>query len=238
MKQNNPTKDGKKKRARPQNAKTGRKDSKAKIEQDIRLRQLFNQDGITPWSASQEVKCGYEYAVRKFKEFGQELVDAEDENWIERQDKVRKRSLEGLAIQIKDAEKIVEGVSDRLVKTRDVQESLMDKLVNDVENSELGIIIQDAVGKIDSKIVFTIFTQLTNNLIMYNNFGQLVEKIQRQLQGERTFKAELQMQYDGIEILPPPSAVLEAEIEKAIATKNALFQVNTPQPEERMKDAR
>jgi len=238
VKQNNPTKDGKKKRARPQNAKTGRKDSKAKIEQDIRLRQLFNQDGITPWSASQEVKCGYEYAVRKFKEFGQELVDAEDENWIERQDKVRKRSLEGLAIQIKDAEKIVEGVSDRLVKTRDVQESLMDKLVEDVEDSELGIIIQDAVGKIDSKIVFAIFTQLTNNLIMYNNFGQLVEKIQRQLQGERTFKAELQMQYDGIEILPPPSAVLEAEIEKAIATKNALFQVNTPQPEERMKDAR
>lgn len=216
---------------RPQKAKTGRKTTKVKIEQDIKLRKLFDQDGITPWFASNVVNCGYEYAVRKFKEFGQTLVDKEDENWIERQDKVRKRALEGLTIQIKDAEKIVGTVQKRLEKTRDVQESLMDKLVEDVDKSELGSVIQDAIGRIDAKIVFAIFTQLTNNLMMYNNFGQLVEKIQRQLQGERTFQAELQMQYDGIEILPPPSAVLEAEIEKSIALKNELFAPKIPQPE-------
>lgn len=216
---------------RPQKAKAGRKSTKVKIEQDLALRKLFDKDGMTPWFASNKVNCGYEYAVQKFKEFGQLLTDAEDEDWIERQDKVRKRSLEGLTVQIKDSEKIVETVQKRLEKTRDVQESLMDKLVEDVEKSELGSVIQDSIGRIDGKIVFAIYTKLSNDLMMYHNFGTLVERIQRQLQGERTFKAELQMQYDGIEILPPPSAVLDAQIEKAIAKKQELFQVNTPQPE-------
>lgn len=216
---------------RPQKAKTGRKTVKVKIEQDIKLRKLFDRDGMTPWFASNQVNCGYEYAVKKFKEFGQILSDAEEETWIERNTKVRKRALEGLSIQIKDAEKMVETVQKRLEKTRDVQESLMDTVVEDVEKTELGEIIVDALGRIDSKVALAIFRQLSNNLIMYNNFGVLVERIQRQLQGERTFKAELQMQYDGIEILPPPEAVLDREIEKAIAAKQDLFRVNIPQPE-------
>lgn len=216
---------------RPQKAKTGRKTTKVKIEQDIALRKLFDKDGMTPWFASNQVNCGYEYAVRKFKEFGQTLTDAEEENWIERQDKVRKRALEGWSIQIKDAETIIETVQKRLDKTRDIQESLMDTVVEDVEKTELGEIITDALGRIDGKIALAIFKQLSNNLMMYNNFGVLVERIQRQLQGERTFMAEIQQQYDGIEILPPPSAVLEAEIEKSIASKNELFAPKIPQPE-------
>lgn len=216
---------------RPQKAKTGRKTTKVKIEQDIKLRELFDKDGMTPWFASNQVNCGYEYAVRKFKEFGQTLTDAEEENWIERQDKVRKRALEGWSIQIKDAEIIIETVQKRLEKTRDIQESLMDTVVEDVEKTELGEIIVDALGRIDGKVALAIFRQLSNNLMMYNNFGVLVERIQRQLQGERTFMAEIQQQYDGIEILPPPSAVLEAEIEKHIALKNELFAPKIPQPE-------
>ena len=218
-------------RTRPQKAKTGRKTTKVKIEQDIKLRELFDKDGMTPWFATNQVNCGYEYAVRKFKEFGQTLTDAEEENWIERQDKVRKRALEGWSIQIKDAEKIIETVQKRLEKTRDVQESLMDKAVSEVENTELGSVIQDAIGRMDAKIVFAIYTQLSNNLMMYQNFGTLVERIQRQLKEERTFMAEMQQQYDGIEIMPPPSAVLEAEIEKSIALKNELFAPKVPQPE-------
>ncbi|KKN76206.1 hypothetical protein LCGC14_0372320 [marine sediment metagenome] len=220
------------KRSRPQKAKTGRKDSKAKVEQDIKLRQLYSQDGITPWSASQEVHCGYEYAVKKFKEFGQELTDAEDENWIERQDKVRKRSLEGLSIQIKDAEVQIKGTEKRLEKSRDMQESLIDTMVENVQNTELGGIIEDAIGRVaDAKVVMVIFKQLTNDINMWKNYGYLVEQVQSTLNRERVFKAELQMQYDGIEIMPPPSAVLEAEIEKHIASKNDLFAPKIPQPE-------
>jgi len=221
----------KKSRSRPQKAKTGRKDTKAKVEQDLALRKLFDQDGITPWRASIEVKCGYEYAVKKFKEFGQTLVDKEDENWIERNEKVRKRALEGLTIQIKDAEKQITLTQKRMEKTRDIQESLIDTMVENIDNTELGSIILDAVGKIDPKVCFAIFKQLTNDINMYKNYGYLVNQEQRQLQSERTLKAELQQQFDGIEILPPPMAVLEAEIEKSIAEKNELFKVKIPQPE-------
>jgi len=220
-----------KKRGRPQKAKTGRKDAKAKAEQDIKLRQLYSQDGITPWRASIDTKCGYEYAVKKFKEFGQELTDAEDENWIERQDKVRKRSLEGLSIQIKDAETQIKVVEKRLEKSRDMQESLIDTMVENIQNTELGEVIQDAIGRVDAKVAMAIFKQITNDINMWKNYGYLVEQVQSTLNRERVFKAELQMQYDGIEIMPPPSAVLEAEIEKSIAAKNDLFAPKIPQPE-------
>lgn len=216
---------------RPQKAKTGRKDSKAKVEQDIKLRQLYCQDGITPWRASNEVNCGYEYAVKKFKEFGQELTDAEEENWVERQDKVRKRALEGLTIQIKDSETQIQGISNRLKKSIDMQGMITDSLITNVEDSELGSVIIDAIGKVDAKVAMAIFKQLANDVNMWKNYGYLVEQVQKQLQAERTFKAELQMQYDGIEIMPPPSAVLEAEIEKSIAAKNELFAPKIPQPE-------
>jgi len=216
---------------RPQKAKTGRKTTKVKIEQDIKLRKLFDQDGITPWFASNEVNCGYEYAVKKFQEFGQELVDNEDENWIERQDKVRKRAMEGLSIQITDAETQIKSTENRLKKSIDMQGMLIDSLISNVEETELGQVIADAIGRVDAKVTMAIFKQLTNDINMWKNYGYLVEQVQSTLNRERVFKAELQMQYDGIEIMPPPSAVLEAEIEKSIAEKNALFKTNVPQPE-------
>ena len=74
--------------------------------------------------------------------------------------------------------------------------------------------------------------QITDNLDMYRRYGFLVEKIDRQIRSERVFNAELIQQYDGIEITPPLSAVLDAQIEKVIAERNDLFQVRGPQPEE------
>jgi len=220
---------------RPQKAKTGRKDSKAKVAQDIKLRQLYSRDGITPWAASNEVNCGYEYAVKKFKEFGQELTEAEDENWIERQDKVRKRALEGLTIQIKYADNQIKGIENRLKKSVDMQGMLLDSLINNVEDSELGDILKETLGRVDAKVAMAIYKQLANDINMWKNYGYLVETTQATLNREIIFKAELQMQYDGIEIMPPPSAVLEAEIEKSIAAKNELFSVKIPQPEVKTK---
>jgi len=220
-----------KKRSRPQKAKVGRKDSKAKVEQDIQLRELFNQDGITPWSASIQVKCGYEYAVKKFKEFGQILTDAEDENWIERQDKVRKRALEGITTRIKESKKQIEGIIKRRDKMIDVQESILPKLIDTIQETEMGALVDDIIGRMDHKVCMAIYKQLGDNINMYKNYAYLVEQIQKQLQLERTFEAELQQQYDGLEIMPPPSAVLEAEIEKSIAAKNELFAPKIQQPE-------
>ena len=219
--------------ARPQNSKRGKKTLKDKIELDRKLHDYFDQDGMTPWRASIDCHCGYEYAVKKFDEFGLILVEAEEETWIERQDRVRKRALEGLSIQIQDAKDLASSTRKRLEKTRDIQESLIDNMVENVQNTELGSILKDTLGRIDSKVVMAIYKQLTDDLNMYRNYGTLVENIQQKLLSTLTFKAELQMQYDGIEIEPPASAVLEAELEKAIAAKNELFQVTGPQPDDK-----
>ena len=100
--------------ARPQKSKRGKKTLKEKIELDRKLREYFDQDGMTPWRASIDCHCGYEYAVKKFDEFGITLVEAEEETWIERNTKVRNRALEGLSIQIKDAEELVSSTKKTL----------------------------------------------------------------------------------------------------------------------------
>lgn len=215
--------------ARPQKAKRGKKDVKLSIQQDSQLRKLFDRDGITPWAASLEVKCGYEYAVKKFKEFGQTLTDAEDENWIERQDKVRKRALEGIALRLKESNKQIEDITKRRDKMIDVQESILPKLIDTVQETEMGELVEQIIGRMDFKVCMGIYKKLGDNVNMYKNYAYLVEQIQKQLQSERTFEAELQQQYDGLEIMPPPSAVLEAEIEKSIAQKNEMFEVRTPE---------
>ena len=187
---------------RPHKAKAGRKTTKVKIEQDIQLRKLFDEDGITPWAASNQVNCGYEYAVKKFKEFGQLLVDSEDENWIERQDKVRKRALEGLTLRIKESKKQIEAIVLRRNKMIDVQESILPKMIDDVEETEMGELVNQIIGRMDHKVCLAIYKKLGDNVNMYKNYAYLVEQIQKQLQSERTFEAELQMQYDGLEIMP------------------------------------
>lgn len=50
-------------------AKTGRKTKRERIQQDWRLK-INSIEGQSPWEASLDAECGYEYAVKKYLEFG------------------------------------------------------------------------------------------------------------------------------------------------------------------------
>jgi len=168
-------------RSRPQHAKMGRKTTKDKLALDKKLHEQFDIDGITPWRASIDCGCSYEYAIKKFDDFAVTLVEAEEENWIERQDKVRKRILEGLSVQVIDAESQITNTKKRFDKTIDIQEQLIDTMIDNAENTELGGILKDVIGRMDLKVVLAISKQITNDLNMWKNCGYLVEKIDGQL---------------------------------------------------------
>ena len=51
-------------------AKMGRKPRRLKAHQDNMLHIVAYTKGMTPWEASLIVGCGYDYAVRKFRELG------------------------------------------------------------------------------------------------------------------------------------------------------------------------
>ncbi|HZS74909.1 MAG TPA: hypothetical protein VFA69_10455 [Candidatus Nitrosotalea sp.] len=48
--------------------KTGRKTKRERKNQDSSLRMFFNR-GHTPMEASYHARCGYDYALKKFREF-------------------------------------------------------------------------------------------------------------------------------------------------------------------------
>lgn len=61
-------------------AKTGRKTKRERIQQDGRL--MTNAIlGDSPWEASLYAGCGYEYAVKKFLEFGF-IFDHKTRLWV------------------------------------------------------------------------------------------------------------------------------------------------------------
>jgi len=192
-----------KKKSRPQQAKRGPKDAKEKILVDQKLRELFYEDGITPWSASISAKCGYEYAIAKFKEFGDYIVEKETEDWIDRNERVRKRALEGIAKNIAKAKEAFKRLQDQLWGAREIHNKIKLKLAQKLEDEPFGEV-------------------LINNLNIEKNYGYYVATLEEKIKGQHIFLSELVQQYDAIEILPPPSAVLQAELEKRIAEKQKL----------------
>jgi len=175
-------------------ARRGPKDSKRKSETDKKLTELFFQDGITPWRASIIANTGYEYARKIFSELGTKIVEDEQEDWIDRNEKVRKRTLEGLAIKLENCKTTITELKDHIVKYTEIQSD-----------------IQEIKGKDDHY-----------DLNLYKNYGFLILSSYSTLHQEEIFAAELQQQYSAIEILPPPKAVLEVELEKRIAEKQNL----------------
>jgi len=49
--------------------KTGRKTKREKARQDMRLKMLFDFNNCTTLRASYYAGCGYDYALKKFREF-------------------------------------------------------------------------------------------------------------------------------------------------------------------------
>jgi len=209
---------------KPSTPKKGRKDSKTKTVLDMKLRELYDEDGITPWLASQITHCGYKYAALKFKAFGITLVENEDEDWIERNDRVRKRALEGLALNIKKSNDVVKRLQDQLSDAKKVMDEIMPRGVANLEDTKLG----EVIDSMSQTVMMKVYNIIDNTLNMHKNYGYYVGSIEQNIKGQELFKVELQQQYDTIEILPPPSQILSAELEKRIAARNALAEARTP----------
>ena len=185
---------GRKKLPQRKAAKAGPKDKKRKSDTDKKLTELFFQDGITPWRASIAANCSYDYALKIFGALGTKIVDKEQEDWIDRNEKVRKRTLEGLALKLENANVIIKEVKTHITKYEEIQVDIQEDK-DDKDHYDLNL---------------------------YKNYGHLIGTFYGTLHQQEVFAAELQQQYSAIEILPPPKAVLEVELEKRIAEKQNL----------------
>ncbi len=155
-----------------------------------------------------------------FKKFGDDIAKHQepDMDWIDKNDRVRQRALEGISLQIKDTKEVLKRMKDNRKHSIQIQEAILPDLTQKIENSEFGQMLE----KCDSKTVFALQRILNHDLNLYKNYGYYVLTIEEKIHTKQVFKAELQQQYDHIEIMPPPSEVLNAEIERRIAVKNKL----------------
>jgi len=205
-------------------AKAGPKTVQATKEQTNALREQFLKDGVTPYRASQIVGCSYEYAAQKFRDFGAELVENEDQDWLERNEQARKRALEGLARDIILTETRITRTTKQLKAAKEIHESIMGNMIEQAEETEFYNEIQNIIGELDQKKILQIYKMLDSSLNMQKNYGYYVATLEKAVQEFETFKAELKAQYDTIEILPSPKAIFEAEMEKRIAERNAIME--------------
>lgn len=191
-----------------------------KIDIDAKLTELYYENGITATQASIIAGCSRQYASEKFKEIGSKIVDAEEmeDDWFGRDERTRKRMKEGLSIQIINTDKNIERMTQRLKKAQEIQAAILPDLVSKVSDSKLGRILEN----VDMNVVMEVYKIISNDLNMWKNYGYHVDGIETNIRNEVTFKAELQAQYDTIELTPPLKQQLEQEIERRIAEKNNL----------------
>jgi len=52
----------------------GRKPHRLKNHQDKLLKMFFSARDLTPWQAATYTGCGYDYALKKFREFNKNMV--------------------------------------------------------------------------------------------------------------------------------------------------------------------
>ena len=98
-------------------------------EKKMRLQELFLMDGITPYQAARVADVKFETAKRYFEMWSEELVDdPQYETWVQRQRRVRVRSLEGYTKKIipiteqrNTLEKIVANLTFRKNKKKELK---------------------------------------------------------------------------------------------------------------------
>jgi hypothetical protein len=194
---------------------------------DAKLLDLFNESGITFSHAAEIAGCSRQYASEQFKKFGDEIEKQQNKfgSWVEKNDAVRIRALEGLSRQVNDSDQRIQDLKDRLEKSKSVQASMEPEMIEKIKDGPLGKALQG----IDFNDVIALVNYISNNLNLWKNMGYYVETISNNLRSEITLKAELQQQYDVIEIMPPASEILDREIERRIAEKQHLQPVDQQQ---------
>ena len=181
------------------------------------LEKMYFEGGITYTQAGQLADCSRQHASLMFKKFGDEIVQfkEKDEDWITKNDRVRDRALEGLSTNVRECDNSLASLEKRFKKTVEIQNAVLPDTVAKLQQTKLG----EAIEHLKTSDVFAIFKIINTDINLWKNFGYLIEMISSNFKAERTLKAELQQQYDFIEILPPPSEVLDRVIERRIAQK-------------------
>jgi len=155
------------------------------------LDELFFTDGITAYKASRLVGVDYKTAKKYFADWSKQLI-AEDAHETWVDRNTRVRV------------RAIEGLANTIYEIRKIRKRFSQRL-------------EKTLSKIESLEKFS--KKSTNNEIEKLEFKLVIyEKIVRKNIG---LEAELQQQFDTIQILPPPNEVLEAEIEKHIANHYA-----------------
>lgn len=198
--------------------KSGPKPVAKKDDIEKKLRELYYQDGITYTHAAELAGCGADYSALMFKKFGEEIARNKpiDEDWLAKNDRVRDRALEGLSRQIADSDNEIIKFNARIKSAKLIQLAILPNAAGQLEETALGGII----ARIDVKKMLEIYNLVGSALNMHKNYGYYVEQIVKNKREEITLHAQLQQQYDTIEILPPAKEILNAEIERRIAAKN------------------
>lgn len=198
--------------------KSGPKSTAKIIDINKKLKELYLQDGITYGHAGEIADCSPEYASLMFKKFGDEIAQHKepDEDWLSKNDRVRDRALEGLSRKIKSSDDTIDDYNTRIRESKQVHLAILPNAASQLEKTALGGIIT----RLDVKKMLEIYNLVGSALNMHKNYGYYVETIINNKREEITFHAQLQQQYDTIEILPPAKEVLNAMIERRIAEKN------------------
>jgi len=202
-------------------AKSGAKSDSTKRSINKTLKELYYEDGITYTHAAEIAGCSKLYASIAFKQLGNEIAKyrEKDEDWIDKNDRVRDRALEGLSRKIKHSDEEIEWYRTRIREQKAIQLAILPNAAEQLEDTPLAGII----SKIDVKVMLEIYKLIGISLNMYKDYGYYIEQIINNKRAEIILHAQLQQQYDTIEILPPAREVLNAEIERRIAAKNNLM---------------
>jgi len=203
--------------------KSGPKSNARKENIDKTLKDLYYEDGITYSHAAEIAGCSPLYASLAFKQFGNEIAEhrEKDEDWIDKNDRVRDRALEGLSRKINNSDNEIEKYQRRITEQKAIQLTILPNAAEKL--TEKGGALAGIISDLNVKKMLRIYKLINSSLDMHRNYGYYVETIINNLRAEITLHAQLQQQYDTIEILPPAKEVLNAEIERRIAAKNNLL---------------
>ena len=196
-------------------AKTGRKPDNLKEEQITKLRELFFKNEDTARSASEKVGCGYDFASLQFHLIARELQNKNGLTWIEQADDTRVQAIEGFNYKIEEAENRIIEVKKVYDEVSQVHFELKPRMIKKLNDSEVG----KKLGHLEPEEFSQLIMFLRDYLKQYVDMGFLRESWNKELRNERIYKTELQMQFDDLKLTVPPSIVLDALMEKAIAEK-------------------
>jgi len=201
------------KKRQPQDRKTGRKSGKEKDTMLTQLKELFLMDGMTSYQASQETNYNFRTVSNYFKTWADEIIDTEGhENWIEREGRIRTRSLEGTS-------KKLHTVRIRLSKLQIILDDLLTLRSFTTTKDSLNAKIKKLISSLDSDGI--------------DKLNVEIERYERIVRNNDILSSELQQQYDAIEMMPPAEAILDRELELLIAQKQAILtKTDSKQPRE------